>query len=169
VLGLGERKEKHSTKPVVEALKKVGQTPKREIRELRASAEHAAAYEIGQEVKVDEVFSDGQFVDVQATSKGKGFAGVMKRHNFAGAKASHGVHEAKRHGGSIGTTTTPGRVLPGKKMAGQLGNKIVSVLNVRVVKVIAEKQLVLLRGGVPGAPGSLVRVQGAVKKDGGKK
>ncbi len=168
VLGLGERKAKHANKPMIEAAKKAGSKLARNIRELRAPAEYVAGFEVGQEIKVEDVFTEGQKVDVQGRSKGSGFTGVMKRHNFAGAKASHGAHEWKRHGGSIGTTTTPGRVLPGQKMAGQHGNKIVSVLNQKIAKVIPEKQLVLIAGNVPGAKQSVVRIQGAVKKMGGK-
>lgn len=168
VLGLGERKEKHASKAVVEAFKKVGQTPKRVVRELRCSPEYAAEFELGAQLRVEDIFEPGQFVDVQATSKGRGFTGVMRRHNFSGAKSSHGAHETQRHAGSIGMATTPGRVLKGHKMAGQHGNKVVSVLNLRVAKVLPEKQLVLVEGGVPGAKHGVVRVRGAVKKRGGK-
>lgn len=168
VLGLGERKEKHASKAVIASFKKVGQTPKKTVREFRCPAEYAAEFEIGQELKVEEIFEAGQKVDVQARSKGKGFTGVMRRHNFAGSKASHGAHESHRHAGSIGMATTPGRVLKGHPMAGQHGNKIVSVLNLKVAKVIPEKQLVLLQGGVPGSPKCVVTVRGAVKKRGGK-
>ena len=168
MLGLGERKRKHTSKAVATAFEKVGQKPPRQLRELRLSAEEVAGYELGQQVKVEDVFVEGQLVDVQATSKGRGFAGVMKRHNFAGSKASHGVHEWHRHGGSIGTNMTPGRVLPGIKMAGQLGNTTTTVLSQRVAKIDADKQLVFIEGSVPGAPSTLVRIQGAVKKKGGK-
>lgn len=168
ILGLGERKAKHSSKAMRVAAEKAGAKLARSIREVRGTAEYVAGFEVGQELKVEDIFTEGQKVDVQARSQGKGFTGVMKRHNFAGAKASHGAHEWKRHGGSIGTTTTPGRVWPGQKMAGQHGNKIVSVLNQKIAKVIPEKQLVLIAGSVPGAKQSIVRVQGAVKKLGGK-
>ncbi len=168
VLGLGEKKAKRTSKAVATAFGKVGVKPPRDVRELRLPAEQVASYEIGQTVKVEDVFTEGQLVDVQAVSKGRGFAGVMKRHNFRGTKASHGVHECHRHGGSIGTNMTPGRVLPGVKMAGQLGNVTTSVLNQRVAKIIPEKQLVLIEGSVPGSPSTVVRVQGAVKKQGGK-
>ncbi|MEZ4443431.1 MAG: 50S ribosomal protein L3 [Polyangiaceae bacterium] len=169
ILGLGEAKEKRTSKAVRVAFEKVGQKAPRVTRELRLDAATVAGYEIGQAVKVEDVFEEGQLVDVQGRSKGAGFQGVMKRHNFKGAKSSHGAHEWKRHGGSIGTNTTPGRVLPGKKMAGQHGNRIVSVLNQRIAKVIPEKQLILIEGVVPGSKQSIVRVQGAVKKSGGKK
>ena len=168
IVGLGERKDKHTTKALRTAFAKNEQKTPRHVQELRVPADYAAGFELGQEIKVEDVFKEDQFVDVQATSKGRGFTGVMRRHNFAGAKASHGAHEWSRHGGSIGTTTTPGRVLPGKKMAGQHGNKVVSVLNQRVVKVIPEKKLVLIRGTIPGAKSSVVRVLGAVKKNGGE-
>ncbi|MBW2455887.1 MAG: 50S ribosomal protein L3 [Deltaproteobacteria bacterium] len=168
ILGIGERKDKHTSKAVRTAFGKVGQKPPRLVREMRGTPEYVAGFEIGQDVKVEEIFQEGQKVDVQATSKGRGFSGVVRRYHFAGATSSHGAHESTRHGGSIGTTTTPGRVLKGRKMPGQHGNKTVTVLSQKVVKLIPEKQLVLIAGGVPGAPSSVVRVQGAVKKGGGK-
>lgn len=168
ILGIGERKPKHASKALRVATEKAGAKLARNLREVRGTAEYVAGFEVGQDVKVEDVFVEGQKVDVQARSKGSGFTGVMKRHNFAGAKSSHGAHEVYRHGGSIGTTTTPGRVKPGTKMAGQHGNQIVSVLNQKIAKIIPEKQLVLIDGNVPGSKQSLVRVQGAVKKMGGK-
>lgn len=168
ILGVGEAKEKHLSKAVLGSFKKNGVEPRRTLREFRCSAEHAASVEVGQQVKLDEVFEEGQFLDVRGVSRGRGFSGVMRRHNFAGAKASHGAHEYMRHGGSIGTNMTPGRVLKGRKMAGQYGNARVSMLNQRVVKVIADQNLVLIRGGVPGARGGLVELRGAVKRNGGK-
>jgi large subunit ribosomal protein L3 len=168
IVGLGERKATRTSKAVRTAFEKVGQKAPQVVRELRGTAEYVASVEIGQPLKVEEIFEEGQRVDVQSKSKGRGFTGVMRRHNFAGSKASHGVHEWHRHGGSIGTNMTPGRVLPGRKMAGQHGNKIVSVLSQRVVKIDSERQLILLEGTVPGAKSSLVRVQGAVKRQGGK-
>ncbi|MEM9692694.1 MAG: 50S ribosomal protein L3 [Myxococcota bacterium] len=169
VLGLGTRKDKHLSKAVKTAYAKREQTAPMHTRELRGTAEYVASFELGQELKVQDIFEEGQLVDVQARSKGKGFAGVMKRHNFKGAKASHGAHEWKRHGGSIGMATTPGRVWPGKKMAGQQGHATTSVLSQKIVKIDAEKQLILVAGGVPGPRSGVVRVQGAVKKLGGKK
>lgn len=169
IVGLDERKEKHTSKPLAGFYKKAGVTPKRHLKELRCSAEHAAQFEVGSPLKLDAVFELGQLVDVQGTSKGKGFQGVMKRHNFRGYPDTHGTHEYRRHGGSIGTNMTPGRVLPGKKMPGQMGNKTISVLNQRVVRILAEENLLLLEGGVPGSKGSTLVVRGAVKKNGGKK
>ena len=167
VVGLGERKEKHTNKPLGGFYKKQGVSAKRNLRELRCSADAVAAAEIGSKLQLDTIFEVGQFVDVVSTSKGKGFQGVMKRHNFAGSPDSHGTHEYRRHGGSIGTNMTPGRVLPGRKMPGQMGNKTVSVLNQKVMRVIVEDSLVLVRGGVPGAKESHVIVRGAIKKKNG--
>lgn len=168
ILGIEPRKEKHTNKPLAGFYKKQGVEPKRVLRELRCAAEYAAGFEVGQQLKVDEIFEQGQFVDVQGVTRGRGFTGVMRRHNFAGAKSSHGSHEYKRHGGSIGSNMTPGRVLPGKKMAGQYGNETMSILNQRVVRVLPEENLILVRGGIPGSKNGLVVVRGAVKKNGGK-
>lgn len=169
IVGIEERKEKHTNKPLAGFYKKQGVTPKRELRELRGTAEYVGGFEVGQTLKFDEIFEVGQFVDVQGVSRGRGFTGVMRRHNFAGAKRSHGAHEYQRHGGAIGTNMTPGRVKAGTKMAGQHGNTTVSVLNQRIVKVLPEDNAILVRGGIPGGKNGLVFVRGAVrKKDGGK-
>lgn len=167
ILGIGERKEKHTSKPLGGFFKKSGVAPRRTLRELRASADFVAKYDVGQEVSLTDVFQEGQFVDVQGISRGRGFTGVMRRHNFAGAVNTHGTHEYRRHGGSIGTNMTPGRTLPGVKMPGQHGNVTTSVLSQRVVKVIADQNLVLIRGGIPGSRNGLVLVRGAVKKKNG--
>lgn len=167
VLGLGERKASRTSKPLSGQYSKSGVSPRQILREFRCSAEHAAQFEVGQEMPLGDLFAEGQFVDVRGVSRGRGFSGVMRRHNFGGAGASHGAHEYKRHGGSIGTNMTPGRVLPGRKMAGQHGNKTVSVLNQRIVQVLPEKGLLLVHGGVPGARGGLVEIRGAVKKRNG--
>lgn len=169
ILGLGERKEKRTNKPLGGQFKKVGVSPKQVLRELRCAAEALDTQEIGQAFKLDGLFDAGQFVDVQSVSRGKGFAGVIKRHNFKGSPGAHGTHEYFRHPGSIGTNMTPGRVLPGRKMPGQLGNKTSSVLNQKVVRVIAEENVILVRGGVPGAPGAVVVLRGAIKKKNGGK
>lgn len=169
IVGLGERKEKHTNQALGGFYKQAGVSPKREIVELRCSAEEAAALEIGTSLQAADVFVEGQFVDVQATSKGKGFAGVMKRHNFAGAPGGHGTHEYFRHGGSIGMNMTPGRVFKGKKMPGQMGNKTVSVLSQKVIKLLSDDNLVLVRGGIPGGKNALVVMRGAVKKKNGGK
>jgi large subunit ribosomal protein L3 len=170
ILGLGERKEKRTSKPVAGAFKKINQTPKRTIRELRASAEHVAQFEIGQKVPVDKIFEVGQFVDAQGKSRGRGFSGVVRRWSMAGAVSTHGTHEYRRHGGSIGTNMTPGRTLPGLKMPGHYGDETVTALNLRVAKLLPEDDLVLIEGAVPGSKDAVVTVRGAIKKkNGGKK
>jgi len=168
IVGMGERKEKNTPKPLMGQYKKWEQQPKQLLRELRMSAEEVAKYEVGQPLKLDEVFEVGQFVDVQGTTRGRGFTGVVRRWGFGGSVASHGTHEYKRHGGSIGTNLTPGRTLPGRKMAGQYGNETTSVLNLRVAQIHADKNLLLIEGGVPGPRNAVVTVRGAVKKNGGK-
>jgi large subunit ribosomal protein L3 len=168
IVGQGERKEKHTSKALAGTFKKANVTPRRELRELRCSAEFAASVEVGSDLKVDQLFEVGQFVDVQGTTKGRGFTGVMRRHHFSGNVRTHGTHEYRRHGGSIGTNMTPGRVKKGMKMPGQHGNKTRSVLNQKIVKVIAETNLILIHGGIPGSRNGLVFVRGAVKKRGGK-
>jgi large subunit ribosomal protein L3 len=167
VLGSGELNDKHATKAIAGQFKKVGVAQQRTVREFRCTAEFAAKFELGHTLSLDEIFSAGQFVDVRGLSRGRGFTGVMRRHNFAGAKASHGVHEYKRHGGAIGTNMTPGRVKPGIGMPGQYGNRKISVLNQKVAKVVADKGLLLVAGGVPGAANGILEVRGAVKKNGG--
>jgi large subunit ribosomal protein L3 len=134
------------------------------VKEIRVTDETAAKFEVGQTISLADVFTEGQHVDVSATSKGHGYTGVMKRHNFKGYKRTHGQHEYQRHGGSIGTNMTPGRVLPGKKMPGQHGNVKVSVQNLKVTKVLPDQGLVLVEGSVPGARGGIVTMRHAAKK-----
>ncbi|WP_022893882.1 50S ribosomal protein L3 [Agromyces subbeticus] len=138
-----------------------GVTPRRHLTEVRTA--DAASYERGQELTVEATFEAGQLVDVVGTSKGKGFAGVMKRHNFKGVSASHGSHRNHRKPGSIGASSTPSRVFKGMRMAGRMGGERVTVLNLRVHAVDAEKGLLLVKGAVPGARGRLVFVRNAVK------
>lgn len=164
IVGLGERKEKHTAKAQLGFYKKHNLTPKRFVREFRLDAEAVAGYEIGDKIGLDKIFEVGQFVDVQGVSRGRGFSGVMRRHNFAGAVMTHGSHEYKRHGGSIGTNMTPGRTLPGLKMPGHYGDETVSVMNLRVARIIPEQDLLLIAGGVPGARNGVVIVRGANKK-----
>ncbi|CAN5500042.1 50S ribosomal protein L3 [soil metagenome] len=163
VLGLGERKEKHTTKAVAGQFKKAGTTPKKTVQELRCSDEFAAKYEPGAIMKLDEIFTIGQKVDARGKTRGRGFTGVMRRWNFAGGVSSHGTHEYFRHGGSIGTNMTPGRTLPNIKMGGHYGDETVSVLNLKISKIDVEKHLLLIEGAVPGAKGGLVLVRQGVK------
>lgn len=164
VVGLGERKEKHTNKPLAGYYKKNGQTPKRIVRELRLSAEEVAKYEVGEKIALDKVFEAGQFVDAQGKTRGRGFTGVVRRWSFAGFVSSHGTHEYFRHGGSIGTNMTPGRTLPGLKMPGHYGDETVTTQNLRIAKIVTEDDLLLIEGAVPGAKNGLVVVRGAIKK-----
>ena len=169
IIGIGELPENRANKPLAGFYKKSSQTPKALLRELRCAPDYAAGFEIGQKVELDKVFEVGQFVDVQGITRGRGFTGVMRRYNFKGNRMTHGTHEYRRHGGSIGTRMTPGRVKLGHKMPGQYGNETVSIMSQKVVKVVPEQNLVLVGGGVPGSRGGLVYVRGAIKKSGGKK
>ena len=121
-----------------------------------------SGYEVGQELKVD-VLADGDLVDVTAVSKGKGFAGVMKRHGFAGQRASHGAHRIHRAPGAIGQCATPARVFKGKSMPGRTGGEKVTTLNLTVVSADAERNLLLVKGAVPGPKGGIVLIRNAVK------
>ena len=163
VLGNGTRKASQLNRPMSGNFEKAGVTPRQHLREVRLSAADLARYEVGTELKAGDFFAVGDKIDVIGTSKGRGFAGVMKRHNFRGFERSHGVHEYFRHGGSIGTRLTPGMVLKGKKMGGQMGNARVTVQNLRVAKIDDEKNLVYVLGGVPGANGSIVTIRKAIK------
>ena len=126
----------------------------------------SGAFQPGSTINVDEIFEPGVRADVTGVSRGKGFAGVMKRHNFSGLCASHGTHKKHRAGGSIGACATPSRVFKGKSMPGRMGSERTTVLNIEVVKVLAEEGLLLLRGAVPGPKGGLVMVRKAVKAGG---
>jgi len=148
-------------KPDAGHFEKAGVTPRRFLAEIRTL--DADTYEVGQELGV-EVFEVGQVIDVVGTSKGKGFAGHMKRHGFHGVGASHGAHRNHRKPGSIGATTTPGRVFKGTRMAGRMGQDRVTTLNLTIHGIDVEKGLLLIKGAVPGSKGSLVFVRNAVKK-----
>jgi large subunit ribosomal protein L3 len=164
IFGVDDAKEKHLTKADLGAFKKRNAAPKRELRELRCTDEYAAKFEVGQPIKLEDIFTPGQRVDTRGISVGCGFTGVMRRWNFAGAGTdTHGTHEYRRHGGSIGTNMTPGRTLPNTKMPGQFGNTTVSVLNLKVARINAEKGLLMIEGGIPGAENGIVLVRHAVK------
>jgi large subunit ribosomal protein L3 len=160
-LGFDEKKEKNTTKPIMGIFKKAGVNPQRFVKELRVDS--VEGFELGQEIKAD-VLAEVEYVDITGTSKGKGTAGVMKRHNFGGNRASHGVSRNHRLGGSIGMSSWPGKVLKGKRMAGQYGNATVTVQNLKVVKVDVENNLLLIKGAVPGSKNSYIVVKPAVKK-----
>ena len=143
---------------------KAGVSPRRHLVELRTT--DATEYELGQEVTV-EAFAVGTPIDVTGKTKGKGYAGVMKRHGFHGLKGSHGVERKHRHPGSIGACATPGRVFRGTRMAGRMGNKRFTVQNLTVQAVDLENNLLLVKGAVPGPKGALILVRTAAKKKGG--
>ena len=160
-LGYGAVKAKKVTKPEAGHFSKADVTPRKHLVELRTA--DASEFELGQELTA-EVFAGGDVVDVTGTSKGKGTAGVMKRHGFKGLRASHGVHRKHRSPGSIGGCATPGRVFKGLRMAGRMGNDKVTVQNLKIHAVDAERGLLLVRGAIPGNNGSLVVVRSAAKK-----
>ena len=160
-LGFGALKAKQLTKPSAGHFEKAGVTPRRHLVEIRTS--DASEYTLGQELNAD-VFAAGDVVDVTGVSKGKGTAGVMKRHGFKGLGASHGTQRKHRSPGSIGGCATPGRVFKGLRMAGRMGNARTTVLNLTVHGVDAEKGLLLIKGAIPGPTGGLVLVRNAVKR-----
>ena len=159
-LGYGEIEGRKVTKPSAGHFDKAGVTPRRHLAEIRTA--DAASYEIGQEIS-PELFAAGEDVDVTGTSKGKGYAGVMKRHGFSGVGASHGAHRNHRKPGSIGACATPGRVFKGTRMAGRMGTDTVTTQNVTVHAVDVEKGLILLKGAVPGPKGGLIVIRSAAK------
>lgn len=160
-LGFGSRKSQRVNKPEQGHMVKAGKGAFQLLREFRS--EDVGQYEVGQEIKVADLFKVGDRVDVSGTSKGRGFTGVIKRWGFAGFPGSHGTHEYFRHGGSIGNRSYPGRVFKGKKMAGQWGNERISVQNLEVIGVRAEDNLLLVKGAVPGARRGFVFIRRAIK------
>ena len=159
-LAFGSTKPARLSKPELGHLKAANADPAKYLAELRV--DDLSGFEIGQVLKAD-VFAAGERVDVTGISKGRGFSGVMKRHNFHGQGASHGNHKKHRAPGAIGACATPARVFKGMKMAGQYGNARITTLNLEVVEGDAERNLLLVRGAVPGATGGLVFVRNAVK------
>jgi large subunit ribosomal protein L3 len=159
-IGYGQIDPRKVTKPLSGHFAKAGVTPRRHLIELRTSS--TDGYEVGQEFGA-ELFSDGATVDVTGTTKGKGTAGVMKRHGFAGVSSSHGSHRNHRKPGSIGGCSTPGRVFKGMRMAGRMGVDKQTTQSLRVVKVDTERGLLLIEGAIPGPKGGLVLVRTATK------
>ncbi|MEM6962000.1 MAG: 50S ribosomal protein L3 [Myxococcota bacterium] len=165
IVGFGTRTEKHVNKPEQGFFKKNGQTPAKLVREFRFPTEAVEQYSVGQEIKAADVFREGHFIDVTGVSKGRGYTGVMKRHGFKGSKSlTHGNHEGDRRGGSIGMNMTPGRTLRGQGMPGQYGAKRTTKMNLKVVRVMGDEGLILVRGSVPGSRNGVVTVRLAVKK-----
>ncbi|MBQ5478545.1 MAG: 50S ribosomal protein L3 [Bacteroidaceae bacterium] len=159
-LGFGDLKPHKVNKPMAGHFKKSNVAPKRTLREFRF--ENTDAYELGQIIKAD-VFAAGDKIDVTGTSKGKGYAGVIKRWNFQRLKETHGSGPVARHGGSMGACSTPSRVWKGKKMAGHLGTEKVTVQNLAVVKVDAENNLIAIKGAIPGPNGGTVVLKDSCK------
>lgn len=159
-IAYGEIDPRKVNQPEAGHFKKAEVTPRRYVAEIRTA--DASSYEVGQTVGVD-TFGDIEFVDVTGTSKGKGFAGAMKRHGFSGQGASHGNQAAHRRVGGIGACATPARVFKGKRMAGRMGNDRVTTQNLKIQKIDADSNLILIKGAVPGVRGGLLVVKTAVK------
>ena len=162
-LGFGAVKAKQLTKPAAGHFDKAGVTPRKHLVEIRTA--DASEYTLGQELTA-ELFAADEVLDVTGVSKGKGTAGVMKRHGFGGLRASHGVHRKHRSPGSIGGCSTPGKVFKGLRMAGRMGFERVTVQNLTVHAIDAERGLILIKGAIPGVKGGLVVLRSAVKKGG---
>jgi len=160
-LAFRELAEGQVTKPEAGHFKRAGVPPHRHLVEVRV--DDPDLYKVGQEIGVADVLAKGGLADVAAISRGKGFQGVMKRHNFAGQGASHGAHLVHRAPGSIGACATPSRVFKGMRMPGRMGGEKTTVLNLEIVEVDAARGLLMLRGAVPGAKGAVVLVREAVK------
>ena len=160
-IGFGARRPQRTPKPLRGHYEKARTAPRRHLLESRITPQEAEAYEVGAEIGVD-LFRAGQRVDVIGTSKGRGTAGVVKRHGFSIKRLTHGTHEFFRHGGSIGANSYPGRVIKGMRMAGRYGNTRTTTRNLEVVRVDAERNLLFVRGAVPGHPNTLVKVRHAV-------
>lgn len=160
---LGYGRDPRPDRPAAGHYAKAGVEPARRLVEVRV--DDVSGFEVGQEIKVEDIFEPGGKADVTGVSKGKGFQGVMKRHNFRGQKASHGAHKIHRAPGAIGACATPARVFKGTKLPGRMGAERTTVLNLAVVGVDAEQGLLLLQGAVPGPKGAMVFVREAVKND----
>ena len=155
-LGFEDKKDKHTTMPEAGHFNKAGVTPKRHLAEFKG---FEGEYKLGDTIAVD-FFAEGDFVDIAGTSKGKGFQGVVKRHGFGGVgQTTHGQHNRLRAPGSIGACSYPAKVFKGMRMAGQTGNQRVTVQNLQVLKVIAEHNLMMIKGSIPGSKGSIVIIE----------
>jgi len=156
-LGFSDKKEKHTTKPELGHTKKAGATPKRHLVEFK---DFSGEFKLGDAITAVDLFEESDWVDVVGTSKGKGFQGVVKRHGFGGVgQATHGQHNRLRAPGSLGASSYPSKVVKGMRMGGRMGNDQVTVQNLQVLKVIPEHNLVLIKGSVPGAKGSIVIIK----------
>ena len=155
-LGFVEKKDKHTTAPIAGHFKKAGVAPQRHLAEFKG---FDGEYNLGDTITVD-LFNENDFVDIQGTSKGKGFQGVVKRHGFGGVgQSTHGQHNRLRAPGSVGACSYPAKVFKGMRMAGQMGNEKVTIQNLQVLKVIADHNLLLIKGSIPGSKGSIVLIE----------
>jgi len=153
-LGYGEKKEKNTSRSLVGHFKKAGTTPKRKLVEFK---EFEKEYSLGETIRVEDVFAEGDFLDVSGNSKGRGFQGVVKRHGFAGVGGqTHGQHNRGRHPGSIGACSFPSRVFKGVRMGGRMGNTRTTIQNLKVLKVLTEQNLIVVNGSIPGAKNSYI-------------
>ena len=164
VLGFDDKPQRLANRAQLGQLKEAGVKPLRVLREFRLPADKVAKFKVGKVLKPSDVFEVKKPVDVVGTSKGKGFQGVIKQHHMKGMRGSHGTHEYFRHGGSIGCRLTPQRVHKGKRMAGQMGNYKVSIQNLQVFRILAEDNVILVRGAVPGAANEYVVVTNAATR-----
>ena len=155
-LGFQEKKDKHTTAPMAGHFKKAGVAPQRHLAEFKGFGEEV---KLGDTITVD-LFNEDDFVDIQGTSKGKGFQGVVKRHGFGGVgQTTHGQHNRLRAPGSVGACSYPAKVFKGMRMAGHMGNEKVTVQNLRVVKVLPEHNVLIIKGSIPGSKGSIVLIE----------
>ena len=164
VLGFDEKPVRLANKPEMGATKATNGKPVRFVRELRLDAAEVAKYQVGQQLNPKDVFADGNPVDVEGISKGKGYQGVIKKHHMSGMTRAHGTHEYFRHGGSIGCRLTPQRVHKGKRMAGQMGNEKKTIQNLQLFRILEQEGCLLVRGSVPGASNEYVVVTKAATR-----
>ena len=156
-LGFEQKKDKHTTNPMAGHFKKAGVAPQRHLAEFKG---FEGEYKLGDTITVDGLFAEADFVDIQGTSKGKGYQGVVKRHGFGGVgQSTHGQHNRQRKPGSIGACSYPAKVFKGMRMAGQTGNEKVTVQNLQVLKVLPEHNLLMIKGSIPGSKGSIVIIE----------
>ena len=167
-LGFGEKMLKRTKKPELGLFTKANVAPQRYVRELRLEAADLDKFEVGKAIPLSQVFAPLSYIDVEGTSKGKGFQGVMKRHHMPGFRATHGTHEFFRHGGSIGCRLTPGRVHKGKRMGGHMGDVKRTVQNLVLLEIDEPNNILLIQGSVPGARNGFVVIRNAKKKAGVK-
>jgi large subunit ribosomal protein L3 len=161
-LGYGERRKSRTTKAAAGHFQKAGVAPTQVLCESRLDADTVSEHEVGQTINT-EIFAEGQRVDIVGKSKGRGTAGVVKRHNFKVKRRTHGTHEAFRHAGAIGAGSWPGRVIKGMKMAGRMGNARTTALNQEIVRIDSDRSLLFIRGAIPGHNNATVRVRASVK------